>query len=400
MPEKYKNPWEAWHGTDDLLRGKSSDLDWERKLTPGQGLVGDTSSKNDPVVAATYGAVKATPGHWVWDDWERYFDLPWMSSETASHHIYGTWINASVWTLWCIMKERAMHPHIQDLARLHTRASLGWMALTSWPWGGQRDGPHYSCMTGARSGVSKEGEDGKRYDAAGLPNPIYYIDGGPAEGMISIADAQVPYPKTTMRKRWDSVSDYGMVWMEHVLTDDERYAFHRVLMDGSPAHVEEVADWLRAVPGPHVPIRSKRTTDGIVSICENSTQPVSTHMLYGLAYFADIDGPALTWQDKLRWPKAPVLWLAADNVAQRTHGRHGRAGLEADHMWCQRLEQDWWHPIEKEWITGRNQLPIPGGQPVFDVRWHGASVTTGHDPNPDNGDDGNWCDWFGDLFGN
>jgi hypothetical protein len=79
----------------------------------------------------------------------------------------------------------------------------------------------------------------------------------------------------------------------------------------------------------------------------------------------------------MKWPTLkPVLWLAADNVAQRTHGHPGRARYDADNMYCQRVDGDWWHHVKREWIRGENTLPLPPGDDVYSVRWDrtGAKV--------------------------
>ena len=400
MATKIKNPWDAWWGLDDLLAGKNSDLDWEAKLNKGEGIVGGVASHNDPVVAATYGAFTAPPNHWVWDDWRKYFDMAWMTGETGSRFVYGLWILGSVWTLWAILKHRGIHPDIMESARMHARATAAWLALTSWPWGQGKDGPHFTCMTGSRSGISHEGEDGKRYDSKGMPNELYFVDGNPLDGLTQIADRAVPFKGTTTRKRYDLLRKNG-VKMEEILSLGDWDIFHKVLMDGTASKVRAISTWLTDIPGPKVPLRTRRLENGIVSICEASTHPTSTAMLYGMAYFADVDGPPPTWQDQLRWPTKPVVWMAADNIAQRGKGKHGTAGLDDGSMWCQRVQGNWWHPIKKDLVPGKNVLPVPQGNFIFEVQWflNHASVTTGQDPIPDDNDSGNWCDWFGDLFG-
>jgi hypothetical protein len=197
-------PWPGWFNANDYMRNQHGKiLPWEDYLYDkggGDSLIGGHSSHNKPLIAGALGLLTAPSNHRVWSDWYDYLSKPWMTGETASRHIYGSWILGSVLVAWAMAHSRG-RAAISVPARLHLRASAAWLALGAAGIGTGENGRSYVTMTGARSGASEKGEDGKRYDEQGYANPIWYLEHNSLESLL---DVLLGHPPQLIRTWLDS----------------------------------------------------------------------------------------------------------------------------------------------------------------------------------------------------
>ncbi|MHC4316751.1 MAG: hypothetical protein ACYSW3_30290, partial [Planctomycetota bacterium] len=327
-----ENPWYTWFFANDYMANEHiGTWDWEKAVygpngDKGNALVDGHSSHNKPVVAAVVGALLNPGPNRIWDEWKRYFHLPWMAGEPASRHVYGDWILGSILAIWAIARA-SNHGDVANLARLNLRATASWLALGAAGMGTGEWGRSYVTITGARSAVSEAGEDGKRYDKQGYANPIYHIEKNNLESLLDVLLGYSPQKiKTWLDSKYATdppVRRYGLFYDRvrligkytgidcclQVLTNYEKETLAKVV-SGDTSRLKEVAGWLSAVPGPNIPLVALKRTGGTVSLALKSIRHSSTYMLYGLGYY--LQGLPHTWQSRMKWPTLkPILWLAA-----------------------------------------------------------------------------------------
>jgi hypothetical protein len=381
------------NANDIMVNQHGRVLPWEDYLYDkgkGDNLIDGHSSHNVPLIAGALGLLTAPSTHRVWNDWYNYLSKPWMTGETASRHIYGSWIIGSVLVCWAMATARG-RAAISVPARLHLRATAAWLALGAAGMGTGEYGRSFITCTGARSGASRKDENGDRFDEDGYANDIWYLEYNNLESLLDVLLGHQPQLIKTwldseyatdppVRRhglfydRIRAIGEYTRVDCLQVLTNYEKETLAKVV-SGDTTRLSEVAKWLSAVPGPNVPLVAIKRTGGTVSLALEAIHPTSTAMLYGVGYY--LQGVPQTWQRGMKWPvEKPVLWLAADNVAKRKVGHYGTARYDADNMYCQRDEKDWWHHVKRDWVQGENALPLPPGEDVYSVRWDatGAQV--------------------------
>jgi hypothetical protein len=176
------------NANDIMVNQHGKVLPWEDYLYDkgkGDNLVNGHSSHNVPLIAGVLGLMEAQSDHRVWSDWYDYFTKPWMTGETASRHIYGSWINGSVLAAWAIAKAKGRGA-LEVPARLHLRATAAWLALGAAGLGTGEYGRSFITCTGARSGASQKDENGNRFDESGYANPIWYLEYNNLESLLDV----------------------------------------------------------------------------------------------------------------------------------------------------------------------------------------------------------------------
>ncbi len=378
--------------TPDAIRGAEippeAMSDWDR----ADIITGPAHSQNIPLIhALNYAAYNRTRNRrnflQVMGAWERYFDLPFHTTEPFSSFVYGHWIPEQIQGIENLARlegtSDSLLAKVSDKARRNRRVNRIMWALSAAPFIEHRTWPGYPVtMTGARSWVSRK-VDGSyidpRIDYVAKP---YTLDQTQLSMQLN-ADlhVRVPPSSTHYADFLAALRSIGCTNLSRT-SDRERERLFSIMKKRSPVWTRDqrrALKWcvrrLNEVPAPQIPVLVGRYTECVWWLCERSINPGSTSMRYGLVRYHGRRPSGGWWSEPAaKWNLHPnYLYLAVDPT-RRNSGTTGRAEWNGRMIRAQRTNSregsprnSWWHP-SRGFVPGWQEVPLRG-DPILVLRW-------------------------------
>lgn len=324
----------VWDYVADLIRitklNEDPRSDFYKHLG-GQAITDGPGSDNIPVIctavaiarAQQIGNVKDLSQHL--DRVERYLALPWMDREPGSRNAYSELITEGVECYYAAATKTGRDA-LAMAAKSWLDATYAAVALGAYPGvpDGNWTGP-YITLTGARSGASRKGPDGKRWYEDGVPRPPWFFEDHPLSNRLGVLLGAQPHAFVK-----DLYEGYKRLFGVDVRASfgPEFRKMCRDLVGGQWNPMALTA--LRGIPGPRIPFSFLRASNGAATVAHTAIQYGSTSMMYALAAWDEAPSGSINALAR-RWGQPHLTMLLLDNPKFRTQPMDGRAAHASLH---------------------------------------------------------------------
>ena len=308
---------------------------------------------------------------------ENYLALPWMDREPGSRNAYSELIYEGVECFYCTAHFLGMDS-VATMAMDWLQATMVATALGAEPDipDGNWAGP-YITLCGARSGASKKGPSGQRWDAAGIPYSPWFFEDHPLSNRLGwllgerahafVRDLHIGYE----RQGWvgSIKAHYGGAFAGLVT---------KLVAGGWD---DQALHLLNRIAPPRIQLDFIRGRDGAATVAGPSINYGSTSMMYGLAAWKR---PRTNWQGyqmAKHWRMPNLTWLLLDNPAFRQQDKEGRYATveireDMEMALGHRDDKKAWHEetVKMQYYPSGKGMPLPMNDRYWWVAWSPAGA--------------------------